>query len=310
MKMTRPIRIGSRKSRLALVQSEHIAGLLAAASGRPCEIVKIVTRGDVTLDRSLPEIGGKGLFTQELEEQLLDGTIDAAVHSLKDLPTEMPPGLTLGAVSKREDPRDVLASAAAVSFDDLPAGARVGTGSLRRRAQLLRRRDDLTFLDIRGNVPTRLEKLDRGDYDAIVLAAAGLNRLGLSARDTVPFDTDALVPAPGQGALGIECRAGDDDMLAILASVHDPETAVACSIERRVLEMLEGGCNTPVGVHAQCHGDVVRVVAVVASPDASRYVRNQAEGRTRDWEPIADALVADLRAQGAGDIIESTRDAG
>jgi hydroxymethylbilane synthase len=235
------------------------------------------------------------------------------VHSLKDLPTEMPPGLTLGAVSKREDPRDVLASAAAVSFDDLPAGSRVGTGSLRRRAQLLRRRNDLTILDIRGNVPTRLEKLDRGDYDAIVLAAAGLNRLGLSARATVPFDTDALVPAPGQGALGIECRAADDDMLAILSSVHDPDTAVACSIERRVLEMLEGGCNTPVGVHARCErrgGEVVKVVAVVASPDASRYVRSEAEGRSQDWLAIADGLVADLRSQGAGDIIESTRDAG
>lgn len=308
--MTEPIRIGSRKSRLALVQSEHIAHLLEESSGRPCEIVRIVTRGDVTLDRSLPEIGGKGLFTQELEEQLLDGSIDLAVHSLKDLPTELPDGLALGAVSKREDPRDVLATPSRLSFDDLPAGARVGTGSLRRRAQLLRRRADLEILDIRGNVPTRLDKLDRGDYDAIILAAAGLNRLGLSQRAVVPFDTDVLVPAPGQGALGIECRAMDDAILGVLSAVHDENTAVACRLERRVLDSLEGGCNTPVGIHAVCDGRTVQAVAVVASPDAARYVRASADGAAGMWESVADALVESLRAQGAAAIIDSTREDG
>jgi hydroxymethylbilane synthase len=306
--MTRPIRIGSRKSRLALVQSEHIAGLLESASGRRCEIVKIVTRGDVTLDRSLPEIGGKGLFTQELEEQLLDESIDLAVHSLKDLPTELPEGLTLGAVSRREDPRDVLATAGGLSFDDLPAGARVGTGSLRRRAQLLRRRADLQMHDIRGNVPTRLDKLDRGDYDGIILAAAGLNRLGLKKRAVSPFGTDVLVPAPGQGALGMECRADDHGTLSILESVHDERTAAACRLERRVLELLEGGCNTPVGVHAVCDGSSLQVVSVVASPDASRFVKDTARGDVASWESIADELVARLLQQGAGEIIESTRD--
>jgi hydroxymethylbilane synthase len=306
--MSEPIRIGSRKSRLALVQSEHVARLLEAASGRPCEIVKVVTRGDVTLDRSLPEIGGKGLFTQELEDRLLEGTIDLAVHSLKDLPTELPAGLALGAVSKREDPRDVLASNDGLAFDDLHAGARVGTGSLRRRAQLLRRRSDLTVLDIRGNVPTRLDKLDRGDYDAVVLAAAGLNRLGLGKRATMAFDTDVLVPAPGQGALGIECRAGDEGILSALQSVHDDDTAVACSTERCVLAMLEGGCNTPVGVHATVSARSLRVVAVVAAPDASRFVKDDAEGDAAAWRSVAEDLVARLRDQGAGEIIESSRD--
>lgn len=308
--MSEPIRIGSRKSRLALVQSEHVARLLEESSGRKCEIVKIVTRGDVTLDRSLPEIGGKGLFTQELEDRLLEGTIDIAVHSLKDLPTDLPPGLALGAVSKREDPRDVLASRGKLSFDDLSAGARVGTGSLRRRAQLLRRRSDLTILDIRGNVPTRLDKLDRGDYDAIILAAAGLGRLGLGHRATMAFDTDVLVPAPGQGALGIECRENDADIRGVLQAMHDGDAAVACSAERLVLEMLEGGCNTPVGVHAVARGESLRVVAVVASPDASRYVKEHAEGEASSWQALAQALVARLRERGAGEIIESTRNEG
>ncbi len=290
-------------------QSKHVSALLDAASGRPCEIINIVTRGDVILDRSLPEIGGKGLFTQELEDQLLDGTIDLAVHSLKDLPTELPAGLTLGAVSAREDPRDVLVSTGGVSFDDLPARARVGTGSLRRRAQILRRRPDLTILDIRGNVPTRIDKLDRGDYDAIVLAAAGLKRLGFGHRISDSFDPDVLVPAPGQGALGIECRAGDDEILAILQAVHDEDTAAACRVERRVLQALEGGCNTPMGVHAECDGKSIRVIAVVANPDGSRCLRESAEGDAASWQSIADGLVERLRELGAGEIIESARDA-
>jgi hydroxymethylbilane synthase len=173
----------------------------------------------------------------------------------------------------------------------------------------LRRRSDLTILDIRGNVPTRLDKLDRGDYDAIVLAAAGLKRLGFGNRITDPFDTDVLVPAPGQGALGIECRAGDNEILSILQSVHDENTAIACRTERRVLGLLEGGCNTPVGVHAQCDGKSLHLVAVVADPDGTRFLKDSAEGEASSWQPIADALVERLREQGAGEIIESTRDA-
>lgn len=307
--MTETIRIGSRKSRLALVQSRHVAREIEARTGRRCEIVEVVTTGDVTLDKSLPEIGGKGLFTQELEERLLEGSIDIAVHSLKDLPTELPEGLALGAVSAREDPRDTLVSSAGVGFDRLPAGARVGTGSLRRRAQLRRRRDDVVFLDIRGNVPTRLEKLDRGDYDAIVLAAAGLNRLGLGERSTQPFDTTVLVPAPGQGALGIECRGGDAAMNTILQSVHDEPTAVACRAERRVLELLEGGCNTPIGIHAALAGTALRVVAVVSNVDATEFIDETAEGAPSEWERVADALVRRLRERGADAIIRSTRDA-
>jgi hydroxymethylbilane synthase len=306
--MSDPIRIGSRKSRLAMWQSTHVAGLLEAASGRPCEIVKVVTRGDLTLDRSLPEIGGKGLFTEELEAQLLEGTIDLAVHSLKDLPTELPAGLTLGAVSRREDPRDALVSTAR-GFDELPAGARVGTGSLRRRAQVLRRRPDLTVLDIRGNVPTRLDKLDRGDYDAIILAAAGLNRLGFAKRVTHAFDTPDMVPAPGQGALGIECRADDTGTLALLECVHDEDTAVACRAERRVLELLEGGCNTPVGVHAVRDGADVNVVAVVADRDGARFLKDRSAGAYESWESVAQNLVDALLAGGAAEIIESARHA-
>jgi hydroxymethylbilane synthase len=305
--MSDAIRIGSRKSRLAMWQSAHVAGLIDAASARRCDIVPVITRGDVTVDRSLPEIGGKGLFTEELEQRLLAGMIDLAVHSLKDLPTDLPEGLTLGAVTRREDPRDVLVSRAG-GFDELPAGARVGTGSLRRRAQLLRRRPDLTVLDIRGNVPTRLDKLDRGDYDAIVLAAAGLNRLGLSNRVTRPFEPDDMVPAPGQGALGVECRADDADTLRLLESLHDENTAVACSVERRVLDRLGGGCNTPVGVHAACDGAALSVVAVVADRDGARFVRESAEGTASSWEPLADGVVARLVERGAGEIIESSRD--
>jgi len=305
--MSRPIRIGSRKSRLALVQSEHIAAEITRHTGRACEIVRIVTTGDVTLDRSLPEIGGKGLFTQELEERLLDGSIDIAVHSLKDLPTEVPEGLALGAVSRREDPRDVLVSALG-DFASLPAGARVGTGSLRRRAQLVHRRRDLEFLDIRGNVPTRLEKLDRGDYDAIVLAAAGLNRLGLGERAAYPFATGDVVPAPGQGALGIECRDGDDDIAAVLAGVHDETTAVACRAERRVLGLLEGGCNTPVGVHATSTATSLSIVAAVSDVEATTLIKESAQGSPREWRSLADGLVARLRSLGADAIIRSSRD--
>lgn len=308
--MTETIRIGSRKSRLALVQSRHVAREIEARTGRRCEIVEVVTTGDVTLDKSLPEIGGKGLFTQELEERLLEGSIDIAVHSLKDLPTELPEGLALGAVSAREDPRDTLVSTAGVEFERLPAGARLGTGSLRRRAQLLRRRNDVVFLDIRGNVPTRLEKLDRGDYDAIVLAAAGLNRLGLGERSTEPFDTSVLIPAPGQGALGIECRAGDEGMISTLRSVHDEPTAVACRAERRVLELLEGGCNTPIGIHAARAGGALRVVAVVSDVDATEFIDETAQGAPSEWERVADDLVRRLRERGADAIIRSTRDAG
>jgi hydroxymethylbilane synthase len=307
--MSKPIRIGSRKSRLALVQSEHIAAAIRAGSGRTCEIVRIVTTGDVTLDRSLPEIGGKGVFTQEIENRLLDGSIDLAVHSLKDLPTELPAGLVLGAVSRREDPRDALVSAGERDFEALAAGARVGTGSLRRRAQLVHRRRDLEFLDIRGNVPTRLEKLDRGDYDAVVLAAAGLKRLGLGARAVHPFATDDVVPAAGQGALGIECRAGDAEVVGVLASVHDEATSLACRAERRVLALLEGGCNTPVGVHATCAGASMRLIAAVSDVDATTLLKEYLRGDATGWESLADQLVARLRSLGADAIIRSSRDA-
>ena len=263
--MNRPWILGTRGSRLALAQSRWVAACLEEASGRPVELQIISTKGDRIVDRPLAKVGGKGLFTAELEAALRDGSIHLAVHSLKDLPTEDPEGLVVAAIPVRADVRDVLVGPA---LDSLPAGAVVGTGSLRRRVQLLALRPDLEVRDIRGNVPTRLAKLDAGEFDAIVLAAAGLARLGIERDDIRPFSVDQMVPAPGQGALGIQCRRGGE-VEPWLLQLEDPAARLAITAERAFLAQVGGGCNEPVGALAEVHQAGLRLVGAAPGPDGA-----------------------------------------
>jgi hydroxymethylbilane synthase len=283
--------------------------MVAKALGAPVEaedevapLVFITTTGDKVQDRRLIEAGGKQLFTKEIEEALLDGRVDLAVHSMKDVPAEQPPGLVIAAVPEREDPRDALVSRRFGAFDELPEGARIGTASLRRQAQLLARRPDLEIVMMRGNVDTRLKKLDAGECDAIVLAAAGLNRLGLSDVITELFDPVAAPPAPGQGALAIQCRAEDADA-AWLKALHHVPTEICVAAERGALEALEGSCRTAIGAHAWLAGDLLRLAAEALSGDGRRRWRQ--EGRQEDTDEIrarilGEAVGKDIRAA-AGD---------
>ena len=263
--MTDQLRLGTRGSALALAQSGMVAADITHATGVPVTLVQITTRGDRIQDKPLPEIGGKGLFTAELERALIDGEIDLAVHSLKDLPTDDPPGLCLGAIPMRADPRDVLIGP---PLHDLPQGATVGTGSLRRRAQLLALRPDLNIVDIRGNVPTRLRKRDEGLVQATILAMAGLKRLGIEREDGHPFSVDEMVPAVGQGALAVQCRVGDERVLPLLASIDHAQTRRCVAVERAFLMAYGGGCNVPAGCHAWLEGhEVVAQVFVLGADD-------------------------------------------
>ncbi len=258
--MNEPLRLGTRGSRLALTQSQQVADSLTAATGLPVELVVISTRGDRIQDRPLPEIGGKGLFTLELEQALRDGRIDLAVHSLKDLPTEDPDGLMLGGIPRREDPRDALVGR---SLEDLKDAATVATGSLRRGAQLKVYRPDLRIVDIRGNVPTRLNKLDSGVCDSTVLAMAGLNRLGIERTDVPPLEVGTMVPAVGQGALGVQTRRDDMRVLEALGSIEHDETRTAVEAERVFLATYGGGCNVPAGCHVRKAGGTFEIIAAV-----------------------------------------------
>ncbi len=269
-----PIRIGARGSKLSVVQAEFVRAAIARALGadEAAVVVRITTSGDRIQDRTLAEIGGKGLFTQEIEEALLAGRIDCAVHSLKDMPTDSPPGLAIAAVPEREDPRDVFVSPRFESLAALPPGARLGTASLRRQAQALRARPDLTILALRGNVDTRLAKLERGEADAIVLAAAGLNRLGLSERVRAYIDPEASPPAPGQGALVIQTR-GQDRRAAWLAGLRHRPTLLAVTAERGALAALDGSCRTAIGAYARMVGDHLVLDVEALSPDGRRSFR-------------------------------------
>jgi hydroxymethylbilane synthase len=298
------LRIGSRGSALARWQSEHTAALLRERHpGLVVEIVIITTTGDRILDAPLARVGGKGLFTKEIEEAMLDDRVDLAVHSLKDLPTTLPRGLALGAVLSRHDPSDALISARGESFRDLPHGARIGTSSLRRRAQLLHVRPDLSVESIRGNVPTRLKRAAPGDMDAVVLACAGVERLGLGARITEILSADLLLPAPGQGAIGIEIREGDTRLRGLLAGREDPDTRSAVDAERAFLRALGGGCQVPVGALALSAGDRLRLDGMVADPDGVRLLRGRREGRASDAEAIGEGLAHELIGQGAAAIL-------
>jgi len=305
------IRIGTRGSRLALWQADHVSGRLAEAHpGLTLERVIIRTTGDRILDTALSKIGDKGLFTRELEAALREERIDVAVHSLKDLPTEMPEGLGLAAVLGREDPRDALVFPGSGGLAVLPEGARVGTSSLRRRAQLLALRPDLEIVDLRGNVPTRIEKVQRGDVRAAVLARAGLLRLGLEEHVTEILEPEQLLSAVGQGAVAVQSRAGDADTIGLLAALDHGPTRRAVAAERALLARLEGGCQVPIGALATGDGDAMRLRAVVAAVDGRDAVRGEETAPVRseaDAESLGIRLADRLLRDGAGAILARTR---
>jgi hydroxymethylbilane synthase len=273
----------TRPSALARWQTAHVIQLLQAAHpGLECAERVIATTGDRELDQLVPEIGQKGLFTSELEDALLSGEVHAAVHSLKDLPIEDTPGIVIAAIPEREAVQDVLVCAGRQTLSSLPEGARVGTGSLRRSAQLVARRPDLTILPLRGNVDTRLQKMLNGEYDAIVLAQAGLTRLGLQAYISQVLPLDVMLPAPGQGALAVQCRADDTETLELLAAIHDPSTAAAVGAERAFLSGLGGGCSLPIAAFAEKNNGQIILTGAVISADGKQSIRLSAA----DKEPV------------------------
>jgi hydroxymethylbilane synthase len=295
----------TRPSALALWQTKRVIQLLQAAHpGLECTELVITTTGDRELDRPLPEIGGKGLFTSELEDALLSGKVHAAVHSLKDLPVEDTLGIVIAAIPEREVAFDVLVSANGWTISNLPEGSRVGTCSLRRTAQLLAHRPDLTILPLRGNVDSRVRKVLNGDYDAIVLAQAGLTRLGLEAHISEVFPLDVMLPAPGQGALAVQCRANDTKTLELLASIHDPLTAAAVSAERAFLSGLGGGCSLPVAAFAQKNNGQIILTGAVISVDGKQAIRLSAV----DKEPyeLGERLAELVLERGAADLLKAT----
>ncbi len=292
--------IASRGSQLALWQAHWVEAQLTAA-GHPCRIEIIKTTGDKITDVPLAKVGSKGLFTKEIEEALLDGRADLAVHSLKDLPTELPAGLVLAAVPEREDPRDAVIGKRLM---ELPDGARVGTSSLRRSAQLRKLRPDLVIESVRGNLDTRLRKLDEGRYDAILLAAAGLKRLGWAGRIAEILPPETMCPAVGQGALAIETRASGAGFDACSALDH-AATHAAVTAERGVLASLGGGCQVPIGAHARVHGETIRLLGVVASPDGSEIIRAESAGTVGGAEALGRAMGETLLGMGARQILET-----
>jgi hydroxymethylbilane synthase len=305
---TPALRIGSRGSPLALVQAREVQSRLAKACGldpERIEITVIRTTGDAIQDRPLAQAGGKGLFTKENEEALLAGTIDLAVHSSKDMPTVLPPGLELSAFLPREDPRDAFIGRAAKTLRDLPGGAVVGTASLRRQALVKHLRPDLKIVPLRGNVETRLRKLQAGDFDATVLAVAGLKRLGLLAAATSMLDPEEFVPAVGQGAIGIETRADDAKTRALVAAINDADTATALAAERAFLAVLDGSCRTPIGGHARINGDTIRFRGLIAKTDGSEVLDVAREGRRADAVKLGADAGRELKARaGPGFFVE------
>ena len=268
----------------------------------------ITTSGDRQQSKPLPEIGGKGLFTEELEQALREGRIDLAVHSSKDLPTDLAEGLAILAVPVREDPRDAWVSADGTPFERLPAGSVVGTSSLRRQAQLLARRPDLTFVGLRGNVDTRIRKIHRGDCAGAVLAMAGLNRVGLRQHVTHPFEVDFMLPAPGQGALALEGRTSDTRLRDRLAAIHDEATAVALDTERAILRQLDAGCRAPVAVHAQIAGATLQARALVLSMDGRLALQAEAACPTASQNDCVARILRELHEQGAEQVIAACRE--
>ncbi|MFY9583053.1 MAG: hydroxymethylbilane synthase [Candidatus Acidiferrales bacterium] len=300
----RPLRIGSRGSVLAMWQANAVRGRLERVVGVEAEIVTIKTSGDRFQQANIAQIGLKGVFIKELEDALLEGSVDFAVHSMKDVPTEIPAGLAFPAICEREDVRDALLSHSGAKLAALPAGARIGTSSLRRQAQIRHIRPDLDLGDLRGNVDTRLRKLERGDYDAIVLAKAGLDRLGWSNKITEVIPPEVSMPAVGQGALGIEARADDREVLEVLAQLEHPPTRVAVTAERALLAELEGGCQVPLGAWARFEQGALVLDACVLSVDGIESVRQRAVGIPRDAEALGRELAQTMLAAGADRILK------
>ncbi len=303
--MNRTLRIGTRGSLLALRQSEQVKAALSAMHPElRIELEIIKTTGDKILDVPLAKVGGKGLFVKEIEEALLARQVDLAVHSMKDVPSMLPEGLEIGVVPAREDPRDVLVSGKAGTLEELPQGAVIGTSSLRRGAQALAVRPDLRVETLRGNLDTRLRKARDGSYDAVILAAAGLHRMGWKDRVTAYLDPDVFIPAIGQGALGIEIRADDREVWGLLRGLHDVSTAVAVTAERAFLRELEGGCQVPIGGHAQVRGASVALTGLVASLDGRTLYRETRQAPREEAERLGRELARELLDRGARTILE------
>ncbi|PLY12443.1 MAG: hydroxymethylbilane synthase [Sedimenticola sp.] len=298
------VRIATRKSPLAMWQAEHVSSKLRQAHpGLQVELVGMSTQGDKILDTPLAKIGGKGLFVKELEQGMLEGIADIAVHSMKDVPVELPEGLHLAVIMEREDPRDAFVSNTYASLDQLPEGAVVGTSSLRRQCQLADRRPDLKIAPLRGNVNTRLRKLDEGEFDAIILAAAGLIRLGFEKRIQTLIDPEQSLPAIGQGAIGIECRADDPWINDLLKPLHDPNTAICVTAERAMNHRLMGGCQVPIAGYAVLNSGKLFMRGLVGEPDGSKIMRAELTDAAAAAESLGIALAEDLLGQGADRVL-------
>jgi len=299
------VRIATRKSPLALWQAEHVRSrLMALHPGLQVELLTMSTQGDRILDSPLAKIGGKGLFVKELEQGMLDGRADIAVHSMKDVPADLPDGLGIGAILEREDPHDAFVSCSYSSIDELPRHARVGTSSLRRQCQLRVRRPDLEILDLRGNVGTRLAKLDAGDYDAIILACAGLRRLGLAERITCTLTPEEMLPAIAQGVIGVECRSDDVDIHALIEPLNHEETRQRTTAERAMNATLAGGCQAPVAGYSELKGEVLEMRGLVGRPDGSEIISGSVCGVSQDALMLGTQLANDLLSRGARPILE------
>ncbi|MCT9932072.1 hydroxymethylbilane synthase [Planotetraspora sp. A-T 1434] len=298
--MSDPLRLGTRKSLMATTQSQIVADRLTALTGREVRLVGVTTFGDVT-KANLTQLGGTGVFVSELRNKLIEGEIDFAVHSLKDLPTTPDERILIAAIPPRDDPRDALVSAAKLS--DLPSGARIGTGSPRRVAQLRMIRPDLDYVPIRGNADTRIGKVTSGELDGVVLAAAGLGRLGRDGDISQVFEVDEMLPAPGQGALALECLAARTDLIELLSAVDDPRTRAAVTAERSVLAALEAGCAAPVGAFASGDGHILNLTATVVAVDGVRSVRKSTSGPSPAAMDLGRELAAAMIAEGAGTLM-------
>lgn len=302
--MAKTLRIATRKSLLALWQAEHIKARLEALHQHlTVELVPMSTKGDIILDTPLAKIGGKGLFVKELEVAMLEERADLAVHSMKDLPVEFPPGLELFGICEREDPRDAFVSNQYHTLDELPEGAIVGTCSLRRKCQILARYPHVQIRDLRGNVQTRLGKLDDGQFDAIILAASGLIRLDLGERIRQRLPAEICLPANGQGVLGIECRTDDTATKALLAPLTCPDTSSCVLAERAMNRRLQGGCQVPIGAYAELHGDQLHLRGLVGRPDGSEIIEGDIKGHRDDAEALGTELAEYLLTRGAGTIL-------
>lgn len=303
--MSNILRIATRKSQLALWQADYVKDLLEQAHpGLQVELVKMSTQGDKILDTPLAKVGGKGLFVKELETGLLEGDADIAVHSMKDVPVELPAGLHLPVICPREDPRDAFVSNTYQTLDELPEGARLGTSSLRRQAQIAARRPDLQIISLRGNVNTRLQKLDDGEYDAIILAAAGLKRLGMAERIKECLDPSVSLPAIGQGAVGIECRNDDARVNNLIAPLNDNKTHLRVAAERAMNHRLNGGCQVPIAGYAEFDQGLILLRGLVGSVDGKTLIQGEIAGPPENVEEMGTVLAEDLLSRGADKILQ------